>query len=75
MLQRGFDIKDPDKFLMDQAPMLPEGPAGAPAPPGIPGGAGMPMMPSEDSFAQTGGVPPELVAQLQNQMGVELGSL
>ena len=75
VLQRGFDIKDPDKFLMDQAPMLPEGPAGAPAPPGIPGGAGMPMMPSEDSFAQTGGVPPELVAQLQNQMGVELGSL
>ena len=75
VLQRGFDIKDPDKFLMDQAPMLPEGPAGAPAPPGIPGGAGMPMMPPEDSFAQTGGVPPELVAQLQNQMGVELGSL
>ena len=75
VLQRGFDIKDPDKFLMDQAPMLPEGPAGAPAPPGVPGGAGMPMMPPEDSFAQTGGVPPELVAQLQNQMGVELGSL
>ena len=75
VLQRGFDIKDPDKFLMDQAPMMPEGPAGAPAPPGIPGGAGMPMMPPEDSFAQTGGVPPELVAQLQNQMGVELGSL
>ena len=75
VLQRGFDIKDPDKFLMEQAPMMPEGPAGAPAPPGIPGGAGMPMMPSEDSFAQTGGVPPELVAQLQNQMGVELGSL
>ena len=75
VLQRGFDIKDPDKFLMEQAPMMPEGPAGAPAPPGIPGGAGMPMMPPEDSFAQTGGVPPELVAQLQNQMGVELGSL
>ena len=75
VLQRGFDIKDPDKFLMEQAPMMPEGPAGAPAPPGGPGGAGMPMMPPEDSFAQTGGVPPELVAQLQNQMGVELGSL
>ena len=75
VLQRGFDIKDPDKFLMEQAPMMPEGPAGAPAPPGIPGGAGMPMMPPEDSFAQTGGVPPEVGAQVQNQMGVELGSL
>jgi len=75
VLQRGFDIKDPDKFLMEQAPVMPEGPAGAPAPPGAPGGMGMPMMPPEDTFAQTGGVPPELVTQLQNQMGVELGSL
>ena len=75
VLQRGFDIKDPDKFLMQQAPAMPAGPEGVPAPQGIPGGAGMPMPPAEASFAATGGVPPELVSQLQNQMGVELGSL
>jgi hypothetical protein len=73
VLQRGFDIKDPDKFLMQQAPMMPEGGGGPP--PGPPGAAGMPMMPPEDAFAETSGVPPELVTQLQNQMGVDLGSL
>lgn len=73
VLQRGFDIKDPDKFLMQQAPPMPEG--GGPPPPGPPGGAGMAGMPYEDPFAETSGVPPELVAQLQNQMGVDLGSL
>jgi len=73
VLQRGFDIKDPDKFLMQQAPMMPEGGGGPP--PGPPGAAGLPMMPPEDAFAETSGVPPELVTQLQNQMGVDLGSL
>ena len=73
VLQRGFDIKDPDKFLMQQAPMMPEGGGGPP--PGPPGAAGMPTMPPEDAFAETSGVPPELVTQLQNQMGVDLGSL
>ena len=76
VLQRGFDIKDPDKFLMQQAPPMPEGGGGPPpGPPGPLGGAGMAGMPSEDPFAETSGVPPELVAQLQNQMGVDLGSL
>jgi hypothetical protein len=76
VLQRGFDIKDPDKFLMQQAPPMPEGGGGPPpGPPGPPGGAGMAGMPSDDPFAETSGVPPELVAQLQNQMGVDLGSL
>jgi hypothetical protein len=35
-----------------------------------------PMMPPDGgSFAPTGGVPPELLLQLQNQMGLELPNL
>jgi hypothetical protein len=77
VLQRGFDIKDPDKFLMQQAPMMPEGPGGPAGPEGMPAppnGAGMPMA-AEGAPDQLGGIPPELVAQLQNQMGVELNTL
>tara|TARA_R110000824_G_scaffold175454_4_gene353910 strand:+ start:2855 stop:4735 length:1881 start_codon:yes stop_codon:yes gene_type:complete len=79
VLQRGFDIKDPDKFLMQQAPAMPAGPEGAPAPPGMPGEAGMPMGMPPEGMPPEGmppeGVPPELIAQLQNQMGVQLGSM
>ena len=77
VLQRGFDIKDPDKFLMQQAPMMPEGPGGPAGPEGMPAppnGAGMPMA-AEGAPDQLGGIPPELVAQLQSQMGVELNTL
>jgi len=36
----------------------------------------MPPVPDQvGAFAPTGGVPPELLAQLQNQMGIELPSL
>ena len=34
-----------------------------------------PMSPDEGVFAPTGGIPPELLLQLQNQMGLELPSL
>ncbi len=77
VLQRGFDIKDPDKFLMQQAPMMPGGPGGPAGPEGMPAppnGAGMPMA-AEGAPDQMGGIPPELVAQLQNQMGVDLNTL
>ena len=47
-----------------------QGPTRGPAPPMPPPGA-----PLDGAFAPTGGVPPELLAQLQNQMGLELPSL
>ena len=77
VLQQGFDVVDPEKFIMQQQPNMPPGPEGTPqgAPPA---GAGMPMPggpPPMGAFAPTGGVPPELVAQLQNQMGIELPAL
>ena len=65
VLQNAFAVKDPDKFLMQQQPMAPEGgeaPQGAPQ--GMPPG-GMPM-------GGNGGppLPPELMKQLQDQMGL-----
>lgn len=77
VLEDGFGVKDPEKFLMGQAPQ-PEVPGeapppGAPMPPGV-GGVPVPQAP-EGAFAPTGGVPPELLAQLQGQMGMQLPSL
>ena len=76
VLQQGFDVKDPDKFIMQQPQQAPA-PEGAP-PGAPPGGAGVPAPggpPGMGAFAPTGGVPPELVAQLQGQMGLELPAL
>lgn len=82
VLEDGFGVKDPEKFLMGQAPQPQPGqepgggpvpPQGAPMPPGM-GGAPVPQAP-EGAFAPTGGVPPELLAQLQGQMGMQLPSL
>jgi hypothetical protein len=85
VLEEGFGIKDPQKFIMEQQPPPPPGEvpmeeeaalAGGPLPPGgppvpePPPGAGVPP-----AFAPTGGVPPELMAQLEGQMGLELPSL
>lgn len=77
VLEDGFGVKDPEKFLMGQAPQpgVPgeAPPPGAPMPPGV-GGVPVPQAP-EGAFAPTGGVPPELLAQLQGQMGMQLPSL
>jgi hypothetical protein len=78
VLTYGFGVKDPEKFLMQQAPMGPEGPmppeqAGM-APPAMTGGMGPAPIP-EQVFEATGGVPPELLAQLQGQMGMELPNM
>jgi hypothetical protein len=77
VLQQGFGIKNPDKFLMQPPPQGAPGPEGAAPPP-----PQVPMLPPgqvgagpEGAFAPTGGVPPELLAQLQNQMGLELPAL
>ena len=82
VLTMGFDIKDPDKFIMQQQPM----PMGEEEPQqqGQPSNAGMGasqammegLVPQQGgAFGATGGVPPELVAQLRGQMGVELPGL
>ena len=77
VLMNGFGIKDPDKFMMQQQqqPQQPGGPEGA-APGAGPGAGqmppGMPVGQSEGAFSPTGGVPPELLAQIQGQMGVDL---
>ena len=76
VLQQGFGIKNPDKFLMEPPPQAsPDqgGPVPPPPPgPGIPPGQ---VAPGPDgAFAPPGGVPPELVAQLQSQMGFDLAN-
>jgi len=80
VLQEGFGVKNPEKFLVQQQPAAPPGaPAGPPESPGMPppamgGGMGPGPVP-EQVFEATGGVPPELLSQLQNQMGLELPNL
>jgi|TARA_R110002020_G_scaffold25087_6_gene81684 hypothetical protein len=84
VLQFGFGVKNPDKFIMQQAPAPEGGPppeGGAPPegdpgmqPPPMSGGMGPGPVPNQ-VFEATGGVPPELLSQLQNQMGVELPNL
>ena len=84
VLEEGFDVKDPMKFLVQQAqPATPEEQAVAgetpmppqqPMPPEVPP-VPIPQGPDLGAFAPTGGVPPELLAQLQNQMGLELPAL
>ena len=83
VLSNGFGIKDPDKFMMQQPPQAPApgGPGQGPGQgqgmgPGTPmAQPGMPISPGpqpEGVFAPSGGVPPELLAQIQGQMDVDL---
>lgn len=77
VLENGFGIKDPQKFIMNAQPAAPE--EGAPAESGVPPQAGLGGVPMPEgqsgAFAPTGGIPPELLLQLQNQMGLDLPSL
>ena len=76
VLTNGFGIKDPDKFMMQQqTPMdqevAREEAGGVPDPFGRQ--PGMPISPQpEGAFAPSGGIPPELLAQIQGQMDVDL---
>jgi hypothetical protein len=107
VLQFGFGIKSPGKFMMPPPPPMPMGPEGQPMPEepmpedmgmgpvrGEPGLNGEQMNPMDLLAAQNaggmeqagmqpapqtnmtqtgqGGLPPELLAQLQNQMGLSL---
>ena len=77
VLSMGFDIKDPDKFIIQQqTPQDMEvAAAEAGAAPTPFGQTPMPESPDMGAFAPTGGVPPELLAQLQGQMGLEFPAL
>jgi len=81
VLQYGFGIKNPEKFMVQQQPAGPENTATAPEggvpPPSIAGGMGGPPAAGAGggAFEATGGVPPELLTQLQNQMGMELPNM
>ena len=77
VLTMGFDIKDPDKFIIQQqTPQDMEvAAAEAGAAPTPFGQTPMPESPDMGAFAPTGGVPPELLAQLQGQMGMDLPAL
>jgi|TARA_R100001530_G_scaffold557_3_gene931 hypothetical protein len=81
VLQTGFGVKNPDKFLIQQGQQTPQDAEAAQTESGGVlnpfGGAQAPLPPSPDlgAFAPTGGVPPELLAQLQGQMGMDLPAL
>jgi hypothetical protein len=72
-----FGVKTPEKFIMQQPPMMP-GPPGMPPgmPPMGPEGAPPPEdeMP-EDTEPGGGQIPPELAAQLQGQVGLDLNTM
>ena len=83
VLSYGFGVKDPEKFMVQQqaAPVGPEGAATPPQagvpPPSLAGGMGGPPAAGAGggAFEATGGVPPELLSQLQGQMGLDLPNL
>jgi hypothetical protein len=73
VLQNSFGVKDPDKFLMQEQPMQPQGPEGMPegAPQGMPEGAPQGMPPGGMPMGGNGAasMPPEVMRLLQEQMG------
>tara|TARA_Y100000817_G_scaffold264461_1_gene219885 strand:- start:1152 stop:3044 length:1893 start_codon:yes stop_codon:yes gene_type:complete len=81
VLQTGFGVKNPDKFLIQPGQQTPQDLEAAQTESGGVlnpfGGAQAPIPENPDlgAFAPTGGVPPELLAQLQGQMGMDLGAL
>ena len=79
VLQTGFGVKNPDKFIMQPQQQTPQDAEVAQAEAGAApmpfGQAPIPEGPDMGAFAPTGGVPPELLAQRQGQMGMDLAQL
>ena len=69
VLQNAFDIKDPDKYLMQQTPGVPEAEGAVPESAPQMGGMGGGMQ------AGMGQIPPQLVDQLRGQMDMGLPDL
>jgi len=67
VLQNGFGVKNVDDFLMQQQPMMPPDGGGVQPPP-----AELPAVEPVGAQAGMGGVPPEILAQLQGQVGLNL---
>jgi hypothetical protein len=79
VLQTGFGVKNPEKFIMQPQQQTPQDAEVAQAEAGAApmpfGQAPIPEGPDMGAFAPTGGVPPELLAQLKGQMGMDLAQL
>jgi len=69
VLQNAFDIKDPDRYLMQQTPGVPEAEGAVPGSAPQMGGMGGGMQ------AGMGQIPPQLVNQLRGQMDMGLPDL
>jgi len=69
VLQNAFDIKDPDRYLMQQTPGVPEAEGAVPGSAPQMGGMGGGMQ------AGMGQIPPQLVDQLRGQMDMGLPDL
>ena len=69
VLQNAFDIKDPDRYLMQQTPGVPEAEGAVPGSAPQIGGMGGGMQ------AGMGQIPPQLVNQLRGQMDMGLPDL
>ena len=79
VLQTGFGVKNPEKFIMQPQQQTPQDAEVAQAEAGAApmpfGQTPIPEGPDMGAFAPTGGVPPELLAQLKGQMGMDLAQL
>ena len=78
VLSYGFGVKNPEKFMVEQNQgAATPSEAGAAQPPSIAGGmGGAPAAGAGGGvFEATGGVPPELLSQLQGHLGLELAIL
>ena len=79
VLQTGFGVKNPEKFIMQPQQQTPQDAEVAQAEAGAApmpfGQAPIPEGRDMGAFAPTGGVPPEWLAQLQGQMGMDLAQL
>lgn len=73
VLQAGFNITDPEKFLMEPPP-APDASGTEQGMPSMDPAAAEGLEPQAGANQAMGGVPPGLLAQLQNQMGVTLPS-
>ena len=71
VLQYGFNVKNPEKFLMEQPPMMPPGPGGEPMPGDVPAEEPLPEeMAMADPMGGSDAVPEALRAQLMGQTGL-----
>lgn len=74
-LQFGFGIKNPERFLAQGVPTPTTAPPGQQPPGSLDPNTGMPVPGPEGAPAGLEGIPPELLAQLTGQVGVEFNNM